>query len=96
MKVLDLLDDDHGVSGGPSNGGNWPSTTGNPSGGGRGNNPPEGDDDDDDDCVCLTTTVDPGASLDVIPRVRPFMLAFRPSRAAACLPALGCNLVAVS
>ena len=22
------------------NGGNWPSTTGNPSGGGRGNNPP--------------------------------------------------------
>ncbi len=23
----------------PSNGGNWPSTTGNPSGGGRGNGP---------------------------------------------------------
>lgn len=30
-------------SGGGSkgNGGNWPSTTGNPSGGGRGNNPPK-------------------------------------------------------
>jgi hypothetical protein len=49
MKILDLLEDDSGGNCGPGNGGNWPSTTGNPSGGGRGNNPPGGDDDDDDD-----------------------------------------------
>lgn len=29
-----------GSSGGGKGGGNWPSTTGNPSGGCRGNNPP--------------------------------------------------------
>ncbi|MCT4627718.1 hypothetical protein [Halodesulfovibrio sp.] len=28
----------------PENGGNWPSTTGNPSGGGRGNAEPSSDD----------------------------------------------------